>query len=154
MTTAEQEVKPKRKRRTPEEMAAARAAGEVPPKRIRKKKEPETQAVDAQGFEDLQPVTEKPPTQGVGVSGFAADVYAADEKKIDWPLLMVQPKFQMYCVELSRKHHGEVELWLGPFVQDELIKGEKVFFQAYCNWHDKKGYWKNEDYFGKLINEV
>lgn len=151
MTTTEQE-KPKRKRRTPAEMEAARASGEVLPKRTRKKAE--TQSVAAQGFEDLQPVIEKPPTQGVGVTGFNADLYAVDEKKIDWPFLMAQPKFQMYCVELSRKHHGEVEIWLGPFVQDELIKGEKVFFQAYCDWHDKKGYWKNEDYYGNLINGV
>ena len=108
----------------------------------------------AKNEEVKQPTAEKPPTQGVGVSGFQADVYAADEKKIDWPDLMAQPKFQMYCAELSRKHHGEVEVWLGSFVQDELIKGEKVFFQAYCDWHDQKGYWKNEDYYGKLINEV
>lgn len=101
-----------------------------------------------------QPIVEKPPTQGVGVSGFQSDVYAADEKKIDWPHLMAQPKFQMYCVELSRRNHGEVELWIGGFVKDKLMEGESVFFDQYCTWHDKKGYWKNEDYFGKLINEV
>ena len=50
---------------------------------------------------------QKPPTQGVGVIGFKADVYAVDEVKIDWPLLMTLPKFQMYCVELSRRNHGE-----------------------------------------------
>lgn len=101
-----------------------------------------------------QPTTEKPPTQGVGVVGFQADVYAADEVKINWPHLMAQPKFQMYCVELSRRHHGEVEMWMVGFLKDQLMQGEKVFFQAYCDWHDQKGYWKNEDYFGKLINEV
>lgn len=139
---SEQQVeKPKRKRRTPEEMAAARAVGEVAPKRSRKKSTTTETAA-------------KPPTQGVGVTGFAADVYAADEKKIDWPILMAQPKFQMYCVELSRRPHGEVEHWLPPFVQDQLAAGEQVFFQAYCQWHDKKGYWKNEDYYGNLINEV
>ena len=63
---------------------------------------------------------EKPPTQGVGVSGFKADVYAADEGKINWSLLMTLPKFQMYCVELSRRNHGEVELWIGGFVKDKL----------------------------------
>lgn len=126
------EIKPKRKRRTPEEMAAARAANA-------------TSTV-------TEATTEKPPTQGVGVMGFKADVYAADEKKIDWGLLMAQPKFQMYCVELSRRHHGEVELWIGGFVQDKLAEGEKLFFQAYCDWHDAKGYWKQEDYYGNLLD--
>lgn len=125
------EIKPKRKRRTPEEMAAARAANA-------------TSTV-------TEATTEKPPTQGVGVMGFKADVYAADEKKIDWGLLMAQPKFQMYCVELSRRHHGEVELWIGGFVKDKLIEGERVFFDQYCAWHDQKGYWKQEDYFGNLM---
>lgn len=98
-----------------------------------------------------QPSSEKPPAQGVGVQGFKADVYAADEEKIDWPHLMTQPKFQMYCVELSRRNHGEVELWIGGFVQDKVIAGEQIFFQEYCKWHDQKGYWKQEDYYGNLI---
>lgn len=143
--------RPKRKRRTPEEMAAARASGEAPPKRTLKKKDTETQILSAQGFEDLKPITEKPPTQGVGVVGFKADLYAADEDKIDWATLMAQPKFQMYCVELSRRPHGEVELWLGGFVQDRLKEGDRVFFDQYCAWHDQKGYWKQEDYYGVLI---
>ena len=82
----------------------------------------------------------------------AAARAAADEKKIDWPHLMAQPKFQMYCVELSRRNHGEVELWIGGFVKDKITEGEHTFFQQYCNWHDNKGYWKQEDYFGNLIN--
>ena len=98
-----------------------------------------------------QPTGGKPPSQGVGVSGFQADVYAADEKKIDWSLLMAQPKFQMYCVELSRRQHGEVELWIGGFVKDKLMEGERVFFDQYCAWHDQKGYWKNETVYGDLI---
>lgn len=99
----------------------------------------------------IVPVQEKPPTQGIGVGGFSANLYAADEDKIDWPHLMAQPKFQMYCVEISRKPHGEVEFWLGPFVQDQLVNGEKVFFKSYCDWHDQKGYWKQEDYYGNLL---
>jgi len=98
-----------------------------------------------------QTTTEKPPTQGVGVQGFKADVYAANEKKIDSPHLMAQPKFQMYCVELSRRNHGEVELWIGGFVQDKLMEGERVFFDAYCAWHDGKGYWNNETVYGVLV---
>ena len=95
---------------------------------------------------------EKPPIQGVGVKGFKADVYAADEEKIDWSHLMAQPKFQMYCVELSRRNHGEVELWIGGFVKDKIVEGEQTFFKSYCDWHDQKGYWKQEDYYGNLIH--
>ena len=98
-----------------------------------------------------QLTSEKPPTQGVGVTGFNADLYASDEVKINWPLLMTLPKFQMYCVELSRRHHGEVELWIGGFVKDRVMEGEKAFFQAYCDWHDQKGYWKQETPYGELI---
>ena len=92
----------------------------------------------------------KPPTQGVGVKGFKADVYAADDVKIDWSLLMTLPKFQMYCVELSRRNHGEVELWIGGFVKDRVMEGEQTFFHQYSEWHDKKGYWNNETVFGEL----
>ena len=98
-----------------------------------------------------KPAAEKPPTQGVGVLGFKADIYAADEVKINWPLLMTLPKFQMYCVELSKRHHGEVEMWMTGFLKDQLMQGEKVFFQAYCDWHDAKGYWKQETPYGELI---
>ena len=112
--------------------------------------EPPTQVVEAESVRK-QLTTVKPPTQGVGVVGFKADVYAVDEVKINWPLLMTLPKFQMYCVELSRRHHGEVELWIGGFVKDKLMEGERVFFDQYCAWHDQKGYWKQEDYFGNLI---
>lgn len=105
----------------------------------------------AKNEEVKQPTAGKPPTQGVGVVGFKADVYAADEVKINWSLLMTLPKFQMYCVELSRRHHGEVELWIGGYVKDKLMEGEQAFFKSYCEWHDQKGYWKNETVYGDLI---
>ena len=47
---------------------------------------------------------------------------------------------------------GEVELWIGGFVKDKLMEGGRTFFDQYCTWHDQKGYWKQEDYFGGLIN--
>lgn len=112
-------------------------------------KKPPTQVVEAEPVKN--PIAVKPPTQGVGVVGFKADVYAVDEVKINWPLLMTLPKFQMYCVELSKRHHGEVEMWMTGFLKDQLMQGEKVFFQAYCDWHDAKGYWKQETPYGELI---
>ena len=37
-------------------------------------------------------------------------------------------------------------------MKDKLMEGGRTFFDQYCTWHDQKGYWKQEDYFGGLIN--
>lgn len=94
----------------------------------------------------------KPPTQTVGVSGFKADLYANDEVKIRWHDLIHIPKFQMFCVEQSRLPHDNVMEWIDGYVKDQCYKGESCFFQVYMTWHDKKRYWKQEDYYGNLIN--
>lgn len=96
----------------------------------------------------------KPPTQSVGVAGFKADLYASDIKKIDWHILIHLPKFQMYVVQMSGGSYGtcgNVMEWIGGFVKGRISAGEKDFFQQYCDWHDQKGYWKQEDYYGNLI---
>lgn len=96
----------------------------------------------------------KPPTQSVGVAGFKADLYASDIKKIDWHLLIHLPKFQMFCVEHSKRSVDNVMQWIMGYVQDRIRSyGEQNFFDEYANWHDEKGYWKNEDVYGRLIGE-
>lgn len=98
----------------------------------------------------------KPPTQSVGVAGFKADLYASDIKKIDWHLLIHLPKFQMYAVEVAGikyGHVGNVMEWIVGWMQDCIqSNGEQSLFDAYSIWHDEKGYWKQEDYYGNLIN--
>lgn len=98
---------------------------------------------------------EKPPTQGVGVQGFKADVYACDEEKILWQELVHIPKFQRFALEVSLGkygHVGNVMEWIVGFVQDSIRSdGEKEFFNSYVTWHDAKGYWKNETVYGELI---
>lgn len=93
----------------------------------------------------------KPPTQAVGVAGFKADLYASDIKKIDWHILIHLPKFQMFCVEHSKRSVDNVMQWIMGFVQDQCYKGEQDFFLKYKQWHDDKGYWGGEDVYGVLI---
>lgn len=97
----------------------------------------------------------KPPTQSVGVAGFNADLYASDIKKIDWHILIHLPKFQMYAVQMTGGSYGNcgnAMEWIMGYVQDRIRSyGEQNFFDEYVNWHDQKGYWKNETVYGELI---
>ena len=97
----------------------------------------------------------KPPTQSVGVAGFNADLYASDVKKTDWHILIHLPKFQMYAVEVAGSkygHVGNVMEWIVGWIQDCIqSNGEQWLFDAYSKWHDVKGYWKQEDVYGHLI---
>lgn len=97
----------------------------------------------------------KPPTQSVGVAGFKADLYASDIKKIDWHILIHLPKFQMYAVQMtagSYGHCGNVMEWIMGYVQDRIQSyGERNFYDEYVKWHDAKGYWKNENVYGELV---
>lgn len=95
----------------------------------------------------------KPPTQAVGVAGFKADIYASDIKRIDWNTLMHLPKFQMFCIEQSRLSSGNVMQWIKGYIQDQCYKDEQTFFNRYQDWHEAKGYWKNETVYGQLIGD-
>ena len=97
----------------------------------------------------------KPPTQSVGVAGFKADLYASDIKKIDWHILIHLPKFQMYAVQMTGGSYGNcdnVMEWVMGYVQDRIQSyGERNFYDEYVKWHDAKGYWKNENVYGELV---
>ena len=96
---------------------------------------------------------QKPPTQSVGVAGFKADLYANDEQFIDWQKLIHLPKFQMFVIEQSRMSVSNVMEWITGYVQDRCYESSKPLFDQYVNWHNEKGYWKNETVFGDLIEE-
>lgn len=101
-------------------------------------------------------MNKKPPTQGIGVQGFKADLYATDEKPIRWDILIHLPKFQMFAVEVAGSGYGDhtnVMEWIMGFVQDKCYQDEQAFFGSYTRWHDQKGYWKNEDVYGQPIGE-
>lgn len=99
----------------------------------------------------------KPPTQGVGVSGFKSDVYANDEVKIRWHDLIHIPKFQMYALETSGGAYGNcgnVMEWIMGFIQDKVRSHNELdFFNDYVKWHDLKNYWPKEDVYGTLIED-
>ena len=133
--------KPKRKRRTKAEMEAARAAVE----------KPKAQVVNAQGFEDLVPV-KKPPTQGVGVIGINDSAFGSDTSGVRWEALIHIPKFQAFCIERSGLSYENVMDWIVDFAVGELEKDNCQFFKDYKDWHDAKGYWKNETIYGELID--
>ena len=93
----------------------------------------------------------KPPTQKVDVSGFKADLYG--NKEIRWNVLIQLPKFQMFIIERSKKSYETVMDWIVDYIKSQIQDDESIFFDEYVNWHDQKGYWKNEDVYGRLIGE-
>lgn len=96
----------------------------------------------------------KPPTQGVVVGGFKADVYASDDKKIDWMSLIKSPKFQWFAAEQSENSSANPMTWITEYVRQQIAeKSEQVFFNDYSAWHSNKGYWQNEDVYGNLLGE-
>ncbi len=103
----------------------------------------------------------KPPTQSVGVEGFKSDIYPdkqlddADELKqaIDWQKLIHLPKFQMFAIEITRLPVGTVMEWIIGYIQDRCYQDPNGLFNQYKQWHEDKGYWKNETVFGELIED-
>jgi len=100
---------------------------------------------------------QKPPTQSVGVAGFKADLYASDEEKLHWHILINLPKFQMYASQMAGSSYGDIGNimeWIMGYVQDRIqLHGEQNFFDEYVKWHSEKGYWNNEDIYGALIEK-
>ena len=99
--------------------------------------------------------TVKPPTQGVGVEGFKADLYAADEKKIAWHVLVGLPKFQMFVVEQPTANYGDhtnIVDWINRYVTDRSgASSPQALLDEYAAWHGAKGYWAGEDIYGNLL---
>jgi len=91
----------------------------------------------------------KPPTQKVDVSGFKADLYG--NKEIRWNVLIQLPKFQMFIIERSKKSYETVMDWIVDYIKSQIRDDESIFFDEYVNWHDQKGYWKNENVYGELV---
>lgn len=114
--------KPKRKRRTKAEMTSTRQA------------------------------TIKPPTQGVGVIGINDSTFGSDTSGVRWEVLIHLPKFQAFCIEQSGLSYENVMDWIVDFAVSELEKDNCQFFKDYKDWHDAKGYWKNETIYGELID--
>lgn len=96
--------------------------------------------------------TVKPPTQGVGVIGINDSVFGSDTSGVRWEVLIHLPKFQAFCIERSGLSYENVMDWIVDFAVGELEKDNCQFFKDYKDWHDTKGYWKNETIYGELID--
>lgn len=89
-------------------------------------------------MESIAPV---PITMGGGV-----------DLKHDWYRLLNSVPFQMYCAEKSGQDRSDVEEWIVPFTENEVMtKGEDSLFDEFSAWHGAKGHWKNETVYGDLI---
>lgn len=98
-------------------------------------------------------IVEKPAPMVIGASGFQGDVYGnnPNEERIDWNRLAAFPPFQMFACEKTGNATDSIEFWILGFIHESVTKqGEKPTFNAYCTWHDNKGYWKNETVYGDL----
>ncbi len=97
----------------------------------------------------------KPPTQSIGVSSIEAgqmgEIGGASFVH-DWRRLSTVPKFQTYAHEQCKQPYDQVDQWIEPFILDVInTSGEQFLYDSYVQWHDDKGYWKNEDPYGNLI---
>ncbi|RKG33733.1 hypothetical protein [Acinetobacter tianfuensis] len=111
--------------------------------------------IDPERREGLK-MTEKPPTQSIGVSSIEAgkmgEIGGASFVH-NWRRLSEAPKFQTYAYEQCKQPYDQVEQWIEPFIINAIQAGsEQALFDSYVQWHDKQGYWKNEDPYGNIID--
>lgn len=100
-------------------------------------------------------IANKPPPIIVQVESIAPEpiTMGGVDLKHDWFRLLNSAPFQMYACEVTGKSYAEVDQWLVPFVEENIIAdGEDKIFADFSTWHQAKGYWKNETVYGDLID--
>lgn len=99
----------------------------------------------------------KPPTQTAGVTGIdahggmgeAPNQSIPNNAYIDWHKLIRLPAFEMFVLEQSGLQVGSAaDDWVK---QRRATLSDSVLYGQYAAWHDEKGYWKQEDYYGNLL---
>lgn len=96
-------------------------------------------------------MTTKPPTQVAGVAGIAPEPVTMNEipaSAIDWKAVASLPPFQMFAGERSRNTSGKDSMEHALDFVKAQGSGADVL-QAYEEWHAAKGYWPNEDAYGR-----
>lgn len=93
----------------------------------------------------------KPPTQIAGVVGISATPITMNEA-FPWTLIAGLPPFQMFAAERMRNTSGKDSMGRALEYVRALGGGSDVL-QAYEEWHAAKGYWPNEDPFGRVRGE-
>ena len=68
---------------------------------------------------------------------------------VDWRRVAALPPFQMFAAERMRNISGkDSQEHAADYVRAQ--GGGADVFQAYCQWHEAKGYWKNETPMGEV----
>lgn len=95
----------------------------------------------------------RPPAQTAGVQGIAAAPLTMNEPPmstaVDWRRVVALPPFQMFAAERMRNTSGK-DSQEHAFDYVRAQGGGDDVFQAYCQWHADKGYWKNETPIGEV----
>lgn len=97
--------------------------------------------------------TTKPPPQIAGVQGIDAIPVTMYEPPnntfVDWIKVVSLPPFQMFAAERMRNTSGkDAQEHAADYVRAHGAGAD--VFQSYCQWHQSKGYWKNETPMGEL----
>ena len=103
-------------------------------------------------IEDAKP---KPPPIMITMDGIEPEpvTFGGTEQvfKYDWHRLIGFPPFQMFVHEQSTQSIENIDEWIIDHVIEKLnTHGEDSYFDEYSEWHESKGYWKNETVFGEL----
>lgn len=95
----------------------------------------------------------KPPPQVLGVSGIAEQPIIIHDAKINWALVAALPPFQMFLAERDGPNQtgkNSQEWATGVAMRLAATTSDTALFDAYCAWHEAKGYWPNETPLGQV----
>ena len=95
----------------------------------------------------------KPPPQVLGVAGIAEQPIVIHDAKINWALVAALPPFQMFLAERDGPNQtgkNSQEWATGVAMRLAATTSDTALFDAYCAWHEAKGYWPNETPLGQV----
>ena len=97
----------------------------------------------------------KPPPIKVSAEGIEAKPVTMNEpqpKSVNWRRVAQLPPFQMFAYEsaLNRSDQDPEQFAYEFAVTRANNDGDEAFFQAYADWHERKGYWPDETPMGEL----
>lgn len=108
----------------------------------------------------MNDTTDKPPPIVIGVQGIDASVVNTKDpadrpESPPWFQIVALPAFQMFVEETMPEYSpwGSEQFLIGLFNQiyaNHGTDGVERLIQDYCQWHKAKGYWPNEDPWGRL----
>ena len=95
----------------------------------------------------------KPPPQVLGVSGIAEQPIIIHDAKINWAKVAALPPFQMFLTERNGPNQTgkNAQEWATQVAMHlAATTSDIALFDAYCAWHEAKGYWPNETPLGQV----